>query len=119
MPQQGFLALAHRGDIDGLAPAAHHLVEVAVDPGITQAAAADHDPVAARDIEEAPRVEGRKNVAVADDRDFNRALDLADRLPIRLAGVLLGLRAAVHGDRVEARGLGALGEPRLRRRRGL
>src|SRR5699024_2104749 len=69
-------------------------------PGTALAAAAHHDAVAAGLLHHLDRVLGGPDVAVAEHGDVgDELLELGDRLPARLAGVVLDHGAAVRRDR--------------------
>ena len=66
-------------------------------PGISQAAPADHHKVRAGMREDARHVLGRKDVPIGRNRDGDRLLDRADNIPVGCAAILLAARAAVDG----------------------
>ena len=106
MPQQHRGALLKRRR--GQALARPEVVrELAENPRISLRRAADHDGVAARRRADRVEIVIRAHVAVGDDGHAHGLLDAADDVPVRLAAVELLARAAVHGDGVDARGLGA------------
>src|SRR5262249_54655254 len=69
-------------------------------------AAADHDAVGTRLGKRARGVGERRDVAVATYGETHRFLYVADEGPIGMAVVELTARAAVHGDHLDAAGLG-------------
>ena len=79
--------------------------------------AADHHGVGARILEDRGGVGRRGDIAIGDDRDRDRLLDPGDRPPVGLALVELAARAAMDGDHLHARLLGAAGKQRRVERR--
>ena len=83
--------------------------QLAKHPGVGGRGPANHDRVAAGLVEERPRIFGLVDVAVADHRDSDALLDLADEFPTRSAAETLEARARVDRDGFDA---GVLGELR-------
>ena len=106
MPQQHRGALVKRRPRQALARP-EVVRELAENPRIPLRRAADHDGVAARRRADGIEVVIGAHVTVGDDGHAHGLLDAADDVPVRLAAVELLARAAVHGDGVDARGLGA------------
>ena len=73
------------------------------EPRPTDGAAADHDGGRARFGQAATGVRERADIAIGDDRDADGLDDRRDGLPVGLALVELLPRAAVDGDRLDAR----------------
>ena len=71
-------------------------LEMLEEPGVSEAAAADDHPVAARRVEHAEGVGSLPDVSVSDDGDGDEILELGDVVPARAAGVALRDRSSVH-----------------------
>ena len=80
--------------------------DLAEDPRPALRGAADHHRVGARCARARARLLGRGDVAVGDHRNRHRRLDGADRVVLDGADEGAGARAAVHGERADARVLG-------------
>jgi len=84
-----------RGDHAG----GEETVRVAEDPGRAERGPADHQALATRVADHPLRVQGRADVAVADDGDvFDRGDDLGDAVEAGFAGKTHLGRAAMDGD---------------------
>ena len=84
--------------------------DLADQPRLPVATAPDHDAVGAGCVERRiDFLEGR-DVAIDDDRDLDRRLDLVDKAPIGGPGKHLAAGAAVHSDHANAAGFGNVRE---------
>src|SRR5215831_15269299 len=88
--------LRKRRVVDGLTQRA--FTSLAEYPGVGDGAAADHNAVNTGLAESGDGLVSRSNVAAANDRYRDRALDLADYVPVGIAAVALDAGAAVNGD---------------------
>src|SRR3989338_3544866 len=95
MLEQGPSALLGGGNVERPLRAAHDLIEIIVNPRVAQPGPAQHDAVAPAYLLKRRGRRGVDPVAVSDDRDSNRAFDLAGGGIIRLPGISLPLSAAV------------------------
>lgn len=84
--------------------------DIFVNPRISERAAADRDPVTTGVFFDPARVAGRKNIAIAENRDCDCSLDHFDHVPIGFSGISLGPGPSVNGDGGKPAGLGELGE---------
>ena len=97
-----FVAVALAGFV--VATGCSVLGNLAEDPGIGSGGAADHDRVASGLRNHRAGVLGCADIAVADDRNFDRLLDGRDPLPARIAAIALLARAGVQGDATKPTG---------------
>ena len=84
--------------------------DLAEDPGIALGGTADHQAVGARGAQHLRGLIRAGDVAVGDDRDAHRRLDGGDGFVFGFALVLIGARAAVHGQQLHAAVLGEAGD---------